>query len=195
MTAPAQPENPISVSPAVKVQNAPANPWPAADPAAPAATIAPLADQSLQLGAAIKDIPVKVANGTVREVKGLPAGVVFDKQTGVIIGKPAKAGKYSVQVIAENPDEAEVTAAFTITVSEENTPGDTDKPGGSDKPGDTGKPGTSDKPAPGGNASGNGNGQASSPGLERTGSNGAIMLGAALLLIAAGAVAIKRRRL
>ena len=209
LTAPAQPENPISVSPAVKVQNAPANPWPAADPAAPAATIAAIADQSLQLGAAIKDIPVKVTNGTVREVKGLPTGVVFDKQTGVISGKPAKAGKYSVQVIAENPDEAEVTAAFTITVTEENTPGDTDKPGGSDKPGDTGKPGTSDKPAPGGNASGdgkgktpgsaapagNGNGQASSPGLERTGSNGAIMLGAALLLIAAGAVAIKRRRL
>ena len=209
LTAPAQPENPISVSPAVKVQNAPANPWPAADPAAPAATIAAIADQSLQLGAAIKDIPVKVANGTVREVKGLPAGVVFDKQTGVISGKPAKAGKYSVQVIAENPDEEEVTAAFTITVTEENTPGDTGKPGGSDKPGDTGKPGTSDKPAPGGNASGdgkgkapgsaapagNGNGQASSPGLEGTGSNAAIMLGAALLLIAAGTVAIKRRRL
>ena len=85
----------------------------------------------------------------------------------------------------------------------------TGKPGGSDKPGDTGKPGTSDKPAPGGNASGdgkgkapgsaapagNGNGQASSPGLEGTGSNAAIMLGAALLLIAAGTVAIKRRRL
>lgn len=152
---------------------------------------------------------MKVANGTVREVKGLPAGVVFDKQTGVISGKPAKAGKYSVQVIAENPDEEEVTAAFTITVTEENTPGDTGKPGGSDKPGDTGKPGTSDKPAPGGNASGdgkgkapgsaapagNGNGQASSPGLEGTGSNAAIMLGAALLLIAAGTVAIKRRRL
>ena len=51
LTAPAQPENPISVSPAVKVQNAPANPWPAADPAAPAATIAAIADQSLQLGA------------------------------------------------------------------------------------------------------------------------------------------------
>ena len=89
LTAPAQPENPISVSPAVKVQSAPADPWPTADPAAPAATIAPIADQNLQLGAAIKDIPVKVANGTVREVKGLPAGVVFDKQTGVISGKPA----------------------------------------------------------------------------------------------------------
>ncbi|MDU7516425.1 MAG: putative Ig domain-containing protein, partial [Varibaculum cambriense] len=208
LTAPAQPENPISVSPAVKVQSAPANPWPTADPAAPAASIAPIADQSLQLGAAIKDIPVKVANGTVREVKGLPAGVVFDKQTGVISGKPAKAGKYSVQVIAENPDEEAVTAAFTITVTEENTPGDTDKPGGSDKPGDTGKPGTSDKPAPDGNAGGDGKGKApggastgnanaqgSSPALEGTGSNAAIALAAALVLIAAGAVAIKRRRL
>jgi len=50
-------------------------------------------------------------------VRGLPRGVVLDKSTGLVTGKPTKAGVYNVRVIAYNIIGNSDVREFTLTVS------------------------------------------------------------------------------
>lgn len=87
-----------------------------------APVIAPIADQSIDLGKSIAEVtPKTTPAGAEIKVSGLPDGVTYDN--GVISGKPEKAGSFPITVTAEDSEGRTATpVTFNITVTDKSTP-------------------------------------------------------------------------
>lgn len=97
-----------------------ADTWQNPDPNGP--TIAPIADQSIDLGKSIAEVtPKTTPAGAEIKVFGLPDGVTYGN--GVISGKPEKAGSFPITVTAEDSEGRTATpVTFNITVTDTSTP-------------------------------------------------------------------------
>ncbi|ALC06861.1 hypothetical protein CDES_12585 [Corynebacterium deserti GIMN1.010] len=83
-------------------------------------TIAPIADQNIDLGTPIADVNTEVTPDTaVVTAEGLPNGVTISN--GVISGTPEEAGTFPITVTATNTGRT-ATTEFTITVTDNSTP-------------------------------------------------------------------------
>lgn len=94
-----------------------ADTWQNPDPNGP--TIAPITDQSIDLGESIAEVtPVVTPEGAKVTATGLPAGVnIVD---GVITGKPTRAGNFNVTVTVTN-EGLTASTGFKITVTDPNS--------------------------------------------------------------------------
>ncbi|MDO5371858.1 MAG: choice-of-anchor G family protein [Corynebacterium glutamicum] len=83
-------------------------------------TIAPIADQNIDLGNPIADVtPQATPDSAVISTSALPKGVTFEN--GVISGTPEEAGTFPITVTATNTGRT-ATTEFTITVTDTSTP-------------------------------------------------------------------------
>ncbi len=73
---------------------------------------------TIDLGAAFVDPDAPLGDAIAAiEVEGLPAGVSFDPQTGLITGAPTAAGPNDVTVTVTDANDAELVETFTIDVT------------------------------------------------------------------------------
>nr|WP_253942359.1 putative Ig domain-containing protein [Nocardioides sp. zg-1230] len=89
-----------------------------------APVLAPLDDVTAVEGEAVDPVAVTATDEEDGEpvvtVEGLPAGLSFDAEAGVVGGTPTVGGTFSVTVTAEDSDGAEASDTFAITVEEVN---------------------------------------------------------------------------
>ncbi|MGO2112183.1 MAG: Rib/alpha-like domain-containing protein [Pseudoclavibacter sp.] len=114
------------------------------------AALGPFDDQQITLGEPIEDVTAELldhlgqafGDESTVVLEGLPDGVTFDDETGLIAGTPTEAGEFPVTVTGLDADGAElVSTTFTITVSPEATvvpPSETQVPDAAGKPGGSG---------------------------------------------------------
>ncbi|AKF28567.1 hypothetical protein YH66_14060 [[Brevibacterium] flavum] len=97
-----------------------ADTWQNPDPNGP--TIAPISDQSIDLGESITSVTPKVtpADAKITTSELLPDGLKLED--GVISGKPEKAGDYEITVIATDTEGRTAKTTFNITVTDKSTP-------------------------------------------------------------------------
>lgn len=70
---------------------------------------------------------IKVENGEITEVVGLPDGLTFNPDNGVVDGVPTKDGEFEISITAENEDiETVFTETIIIEAADVETPVDED---------------------------------------------------------------------
>ena len=70
---------------------------------------------------------IKVENGEITEVVGLPDGLTFNPENGVVDGVPTKDGEFEISITAENEDiEVVFTETIIIEAADVETPVDED---------------------------------------------------------------------
>lgn len=93
----------------------------------------PIGNQTITIGDSIDDITLvfsdsegRVLEGVEPVITGLPEGVTYDSETGIISGTPEQIGQYPVTVTVANPnDPTDVAEAnFVITVLDTDSDGD-----------------------------------------------------------------------
>ncbi|WP_414055463.1 Ig-like domain-containing protein [Macrococcus equi] len=88
-----------------------------------APVISPIADITVPAGTAMTPVTITVDDPTATTtVSGLPAGVTYAPETGVISGAPTTPGTYPVTVTSVDKDGNTSTKTFTYTVTDVKAP-------------------------------------------------------------------------